>query len=301
MTRAADTPSGVAPEVSVIIPHYNDLERLAACLGSLSHQSLDPASYEIIVVDNGSPCGFAAVESAVAGRAILLEEREKGAGPARNAGVAAARGRALAFIDADCIAEPQWLAEGLAGLSTFDIVGGSVRVSAVDPLDLTGPEAFEAVFAFDIERYISAENFTITGNLFVPRELFLRVGPFRNGVSEDKDWCHRAIALGYSLGYRPAAAIAHPARHCWDELRSKWRRINRETYALTRERRLGTVRWLARTYLLPLSIIPHGLRILGSPKLAGPRNRLRGLRTLGSLRLWRFADSHRLLFDRRIK
>ena len=57
---------------------------------------------EIIVADNGSSRGLDAVRRIVGTRGQVVEVAERGAGPARNAGVRASRGDSLAFIDSDC-------------------------------------------------------------------------------------------------------------------------------------------------------------------------------------------------------
>jgi GT2 family glycosyltransferase len=234
----------------------------------------------------------------VRGRARLFVEIEKGAGPARNRGVAEARGGVLAFLDADCVASPRWLEEGLHGLERFDVVGGRVDVSVADERRMSGAEAFERVFAFDFRSYIEDKGFTGSGNLFCRREVFETVGGFRAAVSEDMDWSHRATALGYALGYHEAAAIAHPARADWSELTRKWSRLNRESLRLSEGRRFGRLRWLARNWLVPASIVPHAARVMTSRKLPDLRSRLRALGTLAGIRLWRFADAHRALLER---
>ena len=292
------SPTAAAPEVSVIIPHYAQVEALDGCLASLEAQTLPAERFEIVVVDNNSPGGLDPVRAAVRERARLLVEAAKGAGPARNRGVAEARGRVFAFIDADCIASPRWLEEGLRGLERFDIVGGRVDVSVADENRMSGAEAFERVFAFDFRSYIEDKGFTGSGNLFCRREVFETVGGFRPAVSEDMDWSHRATALGYSLGYHEPAAIAHPGRADWAELTRKWSRLNRESLRLSEGKRYGRLKWLARNWLVPASIAPHAVRVMTSRKLPDMRARLRALATLAGIRLWRFADAHRALLER---
>lgn len=287
-----------SPAISVIVPHYCQPDALALCLASLEVQSLPRDQFEILVVDNASPGGVEQVERLAKGRARLLVETTKGAGPARNRGAAEARGAVFAFIDADCVASPHWLEEGLAGLERFDIVGGRVDVSVADERAMTGEEAFERVFAFDFRSYIEDKGFTGSGNLFCRREVFAAVGGFRPAVSEDKDWSHRATALGYSLGYHDAAAIAHPARGDWGELTRKWARLNRESLALSDDAPLGRWRWALRNFAVPLSIAPHAVKLLRSRKLPDVATKLRGLRTLAAIRLWRFLDGGRALLER---
>ncbi|MDQ2860528.1 MAG: glycosyltransferase [Pseudomonadota bacterium] len=286
---------GAKPRVSVVIPHYRDLGALDLCLAALGRQTWPAEDFEIVVADNASPEGEGAVTRAVAGRGRLIVVPERGAGPARNGGVAVARGAILAFIDADCQAEPAWLAEGVKALSAHDFIGGRVKVLVADPNRMTPTEAFERVFAFDFKTYIARRGFTGTGNLFCRRALFDAVGGFRVGVSEDVEWSRRARAAGYRLGYAPTAVVGHPARRTWRELLDKWRRVNRETFALYASRERGRARWLLRSLVLPISAVVHAPRVLFSPELDRPSQRLAALGVLFRLRFWRLADALRRL------
>jgi GT2 family glycosyltransferase len=268
--------------------------RLDVCLGLLERQSLPRDAFEIIVADNGTP-EFDALRTVVGDRARLVVAQERGAGPARNHGVAAAKGRLLAFIDSDCQPEPDWLASGIAALSRYDFVGGRVKVLVEDAEHVTATEAFEQVFAFDFKTYIERKGFTGSGNLFCPRDVFQRVGGFRTGVSEDVEWSHRARAAGFRLGYAPKAVVGHPARRTWAELLGKWRRLNAEMHQLSVARPWGAPAWLLKSCLLPLSAVVHTPRVIFSRRLDGVGQRLGALQVLYRLRLWRCADALRLL------
>ena len=286
------------PRVSVVIPHYQDLGGLKLCLDSLARQTFPKDQFEIVVSDNASPVGEAAVAKVINGRARLVTCTDKGAGPNRNAGVAASRGEILAFIDSDCQAEPQWLEKGVAGLGRFDFVGGRVKVLVEDPARMTGEEAFEAVFAFDFATYINKKGFTGAGNMLCPRKVFDAVGGFSNGVSEDVEWSHRATGKGFRLGYVPEAVVGHPARRNWRDLWAKWRRVNAETYRLHRRNGSGVTAWLARSVLLAFSSVAHTPKVLASANLPGARERLLALGTLYRLRAARSVHAFGLAFSR---
>ena len=283
------------PTVSVIIPHYHDLCGLDRCLALLTKQTYPRDEFEIVVADNGSPEGAAAVAAVIAGRAALTVVDERGAGPARNGGVARAKGQILAFIDSDCQPEPDWLTEGVCALADFDFVGGRVQVLVDDAQQMTGVEAFERVFAFDFKTYITKKGFAGSGNLFCPRRLFDILGGFRAGVSEDVDWSHRAARAGYRIGYAPRAVVGHPARKTWTELSTKWRRINTESYELLAERAGGRFRWLIRSLALPVSAVIHSPRVMLSGDLNTLSQRLSALKVLYRVRCWRLFDALRLL------
>jgi GT2 family glycosyltransferase len=281
--------------VSVVIPHYNDLEGLDRCLEGLSRQTYPV--HEIIVADNGSPVGAEAVAGAVGHRAKLVIVTDKGAGPARNGGVRAATGELLAFIDSDCQPDPDWIEGGVKALEKWDLVGGQVRVLVDDPAAMTPTEAFELVFAFNNERYVEKLGFSVSANLFCARALFEDVGGFGVGVSEDVEWCRRAVARGYRLGYAAGAVVGHPARRTWPELVRKWTRTNKEGFLLLSQARYGRLRFLLRSLLLPVSVLVHIPRVVSSPKLTSMRDRLSAAGVLARLRLWRMGDSIHLLIS----
>jgi GT2 family glycosyltransferase len=283
---------------SVIVPHYNDLAALDACLSALQAQTFSTNAYEIIVADNASPCGIAAVRDVVRDRARLVEVVEPGAGPARNGGAKHASAPLLAFTDCDCLPEPGWLSAGLAMLDTTDIVGGRMTVIVNEAEPLTPAEAFELLFAFDNKTYVEQKHFTVTANLFVRKADFDRIGPFRTGVSEDQEWCLRARGKGFRIAYAEAAIVGHPARHSWEEFIRKWRRIVDEQYQITREWRFGRTRWLLKTWILPVSILGHLPRILTTPRLSRPGDRIAAGKALIAIRLWRFIEAHRAMLRR---
>lgn len=286
-------------KVSVIMPHFEDLNGLSKCLAALDAQTYPREQFEIVVGDNRSPCGPDRVAAVIAGRARLVVVEDRGAGPARNGAVAASSGEILAFTDSDCVPEPQWLSAGLAALERYDFVGGRVDVLVDDPAQPTAAEAFERVFAFNFEDYILRKGFTGSGNMFVSRAVFDRVGGFRTGVSEDAEWSFRARGMGYRLGYAPDAVVGHPARRSWSELRAKGLRINSETYQLMLGQPRGRLRWLARSLAMPLSAVAHTPKVLRSAKLPSFSSRLGALGMLYRLRAWRFLDGSKLFFGLR--
>jgi glycosyltransferase involved in cell wall biosynthesis len=282
------------PLVSVVIPHHNGLAALKTCVSLLERQTFRRDRFDITVADNNSSCGMDAVREA-APAAKVIHANEQGAGPARNAGVAASKGSILAFIDSDCLPNLDWIEKGVAAIQAYDFIGGRVIVTSEDPLRPNPVEAFEMVFAFDFERYINRVGFTGTGNMFVWRKVFDAVGPFRNGVAEDMDWSFRARARTFRLGYVEDLIVEHPARKTWSELMARWKRMVLEEYLLYRERPFFRVRWLLRASVMPLSILPHACQILRSSRLRKARSRWGGLKVLARLRLWRTREMCSLL------
>lgn len=276
--------------ISVVIPHLNQPDHLARCLASLAAGTRAPD--EVIVVDNGSASLPAAICAAHGAR--LLEEREPGPGPARNRGIAAATGGVLAFIDADCLADPGWLAAAEAALAdpAAAVLGGDVRIALADPSRLSMTEAYESIYAYRMDRYIAREGFTGTGNLVMRRAVFDDVGPFAGiGVAEDRDWGLRATARGHRIRYVAGMRVYHPARATLADLARKWDRQLAHEYTSLQSRpdwpSRGRLRWLAKTLAMPVSPLAELPQILGSDRLSGARSRALAFLGLLLIRLHR--------------
>lgn len=278
---------GQAPDISVIIPHFNQAMLLAKCLESLARQSIGRERYEIIVADNGTPGGVDAVRARFP-NVTFTTAVKKGAAHARNAAVELARGRAIAFIDADCVAAHDWLERGLEGLADADLCGGRIVVTVENEARPTSVEAFERVFAFRQRDYVEKKNFSATANLFARREAAAAIGAFTSGLPEDVDWCRRGVALGFRLAFNDKSIVSHPARRDWSELIRKWDRLIAERWAGFGGR--GMIRnltWIALAVATALSTAPHLVRVLTSADLKTARDRMAAALTLARIRCWR--------------
>ena len=287
--------SGWDPTISVVIPHLNQSESLARCLASLAAGRRQAA--EIIVVDNGSvnlPEAVCAAHPSV----TLLSELTPGPGPARNRGVAIARGTILAFIDADCLADANWLAAASAAMADpkAQILGGDVQIALGDPARLTPLEAYECIYAYRMDRYIAREGFTGTGNLVVKREVLAAVGPFAGlEVAEDRDWGQRATRSGYNLRYIADMKVYHPARQSFAELARKWDRHVAHDYLFARVKPFGKLRFLAKMLAMGVSPLAEIPRILVSDRVSGIANRYRAFGSMARVRLYRARIMAKLL------
>jgi len=96
------------PIISIIVPVFNAEKTIKRCLNALTKQTYQNEKYEIIVVDNDSTDNSANIirEFPVV---LLSEKRAHNSYMARNRGLSHAKGEILAFIDADCIADKNWL------------------------------------------------------------------------------------------------------------------------------------------------------------------------------------------------
>lgn len=244
---------------------------------------------EIIVVDNGSSIAPTAVCGTFPS-VRLLSEPCPGPGPARNTGIAASHGEVLAFIDADCIADRDWLATAQAEMAdpAAAILGGDVRIACVDPTRLTILEAYENIYAYRMDRYIAREGFTGTGNLVVRRNIFDDVGPFAGlSVAEDRDWGQRATARGHKIRYVARMRVYHPARADFAGLYQKWDRHTAHDFISAKTHRGGRLKFAAKTLAMGLSPLAEVPRIVGSDRVSGLRSRVLAWVGLLRIRLYR--------------
>jgi glycosyltransferase involved in cell wall biosynthesis len=115
--------------VSVVIPVHDGARHLAEAIESALAQ--EGPAVEVVVVDDGSTDASASMARSYAPDVRLLEREHAGPAAARNAGIAAARGTHIAFLDADDLM-PRWaiaarLEEGGSVRAPADLVWGRVR------------------------------------------------------------------------------------------------------------------------------------------------------------------------------
>ncbi len=275
------------PFVSVVIPVYNDAARLRRCLAALAAQSYPRGRYEAIVVDNGSSDG---PDAAAAGLdfVVLAHEARPGSYAARNAGIALARGAVLAFTDADCVPEADWIARGVARLLAdppCDIAAGAVMLFVQDPARPTAAELYESLMAFPQQKYVEQERYGATANLFAWRRVAEQIGPFDAALASggDREWGQRAHGAGLTLAYAEGARVGHPARRSFGELARKIVRVTGGIERLRARRRpspMALAKAVARDLLPP----PGRVRRIWADRRLRGAQRLRVIAVLVGLR-----------------
>lgn len=271
-------------KAAIVIPHFNDHARLLRCLDALMPQLT--TDVEILVVDNGSTEDLSAVSRKWPDLRVVTETK-KGAAEARNRGVLETSAPLLFFLDCDCVPAENWLQTALEIAGEGDVIGGAISVFDETPPPRSGAEAFETVFAFNNRRYVEEENFSVTANLLTRRDVFEATGPFVAGLSEDLDWCQRAVARGYAIKFDARLQVAHPSRGNWFELQRKWKRLTEEKFGVNGTGGFARVKWGVLALLMPVSVLAHMPRLISSSKLQGPRERAAACFTLARLRLRR--------------
>lgn len=195
------------PGVCVVVPVFNDATGLSQLLDALRGQTYP--DFEVIVVDNGSEPPLSPPD-APAPRTRFVRCDKPGSYAARNAGARLAEGEYLAFTDADCVPEPDWLDTGVRALQTSGrgaVIGGDVRFQ--EPSRRTVAALYQMSVGFQQRENIESRGFSATANLFCSRETFLRIGPFNEDLLSggDREWCWRARAHGSAVHFSPGAVV----------------------------------------------------------------------------------------------
>jgi glycosyltransferase involved in cell wall biosynthesis len=179
-----------------VVPVFNGAAFLGEALASARAQV--GVDLEIIVVDDGSTDGSAALARALPGVRVLAQPRQ-GAAAAKNRGVEAAGGTLLAFLDADDRWPPGTLAARREQLlaTGADIVFGRMQ------------EFREADAPPSADVDTASRRGLVAGTMLMRRADFLRVGPFdeRFRFGEFIDWYERARTLGLTTAHFDALAL----------------------------------------------------------------------------------------------
>ncbi len=221
------------PQVSILIPVYNDPVGIEATLTSLCEQRYPRPDYEIIVADNGSTDNTRSVVRRFAtehGRiSLVIEDDVPGAYAARNAGIRAADGEILAFLDCDMTVPEDWLERAIDEFQTTNADYMGCNVELVLPKNPSLPARYDAHTGFPIERYIERQRFAPTCCLFVRRAVFGAVGLFDSRVVSggDKEFGNRVAEAGYRLQFAEDVTMYHPARESVRALANKDLRVGR--------------------------------------------------------------------------
>jgi glycosyltransferase involved in cell wall biosynthesis len=206
------TPNAEAPAVGVVVPAYNAAWCVGRAIDSVLAQ--EGAGYEIVVVDDGSTDDTPAVLARYGDAIRVLRQRNQGLSAARNAGIRAARGEFVAFLDADDWWLPGKLARQLELMRMRPEVGFSSTAARVeDPqghlLNLWPAPQWQGPFVV----HLFGSNADVAGSgsaVMARRALFDRVGGFDETLRslEDIDmWMRLAAVSEYACVSEPLVVI----------------------------------------------------------------------------------------------
>jgi GT2 family glycosyltransferase len=245
VARAGDGGERADPTISVVIASNRDPARITRCLEGLVAQTAVEGGLEVVVVDDGAPVALDEAVGAFAPRLRARALRGPGRGPAaaRNAGVAAAAGRFVAFTDDDCVAEPDWLrllVEALVAQPDA-IAGGTVRnLLEGDRYAQTTQRLFD--FLYRSYGRGTTRRFFGSGNMALARDAFLAAGGFDESFplpgGEDRELCERWQEAGRELVLVPDAVVVHAHPLTLATFVRQHRNYGRGAYRL-RQRRPG--------------------------------------------------------------
>ncbi|MDD5671062.1 MAG: glycosyltransferase family 2 protein [Candidatus Omnitrophica bacterium] len=200
--------------ISVIVPFYNAEHYLEACIQSLRTQTLDRHRFEIIFVNNGSSdrsCDIVRQYPDLQ----LLHEKKPGSYAARNCGLRVARGEIVAFTDADCVVAKDWLSrieDGMQRTRSALVLGKRLFPPHVSNWLRIFQHYENAKVSYVVGLKLRPYFFGFTNNMAVQREVFDRVGMFREWKrAADTEFVQRCIAHdpAIAISYLPEVQITH--------------------------------------------------------------------------------------------
>jgi glycosyltransferase involved in cell wall biosynthesis len=241
------------PRISVVVCAYNGDQLIEKCLKSL--EACDYPELEIVICDDGSTDRTLDIARSFPYR--VLELSRVGLGGARNAGMGAANGEIVAFIDADAFCHPEWpyhLVLSLEGSEVAATGGPNLPVPQSDFVERAvarSPGAPVAVLLTD-ER---AEH--VAGcNMAFRADVLREVGgfdPVYTTAGDDVDLCWRLLDRRREIAFAPAAQVRHHRRDTVPRyLKQQFGYGRAERLLATRHphrfNRVGQARWSGSIY-----------------------------------------------------
>lgn len=193
------------PAVSVIVAAYHSAEFLPRCLEALGRQSF--RDFETIVVNSSPEDRTAAVVARYPGVHFHQSPERLLPHAARNVGVSMAAGECFVFTDADCQANPDWLAELVAAHAAgHHIIGGCIDSRARGFFS-------RGIYLLKYSPYLRGKpagslGITATGNMLVSRNLIAEIGAFDGSIfAGDSLFSWKARQAGFIPWYVPTAIV----------------------------------------------------------------------------------------------
>jgi O-antigen biosynthesis protein len=213
------SPDAEWPKVSIVVCACNGAGTLRWCLEGMD--GLDYPDYEVIVVDDGSSDGTAAIASECGYPAISTPNR--GLSSARNTGLEAASGEIVAYIDCDARPDRDWLRYLAASFRATDHAG--IGGPNLPPPDGWIADCVANAPGGPVHVLLSeSEAEHIPGcNMAFLRQRLVEAGGFDprfRAAGDDVDLCWRLQENGETLGFSAGAVVWHRAR---DTVRAYWR------------------------------------------------------------------------------
>lgn len=175
-------------DVSIIIPVYNEEDRIGDLLNKLRNQ-VTMLTYEVIVVDNGSTDSTVSTCEKFGVRTLFIENKFTIAA-VRNYGAKFSKGDVLVFLDADCLPSDTWLDIGFKKLKKCGEICCAVGGPYVPSSTATWVQkAWHSLRPLDSHN----ANYISGGNFFISNILFSKIKGFNSALEtgEDYELCYR--------------------------------------------------------------------------------------------------------------
>ncbi len=189
----------------MIVPVRDGESTIADCIDAILATDYPHDRREVLIVDNASTDGTA---SLIESRPVTyLHEPTPGVSNARNRGIAEGRGEILAFVDADCLVEPQWLAELVRPFEDPEV--GAVAGDLQHAPATTAAERQAARLLGNWQQFAfnSDPAYPITANAAYRRDVIDRIGPFDPHMTRAQD-----VELGLRFQERSGLRLAYAER-----------------------------------------------------------------------------------------
>jgi glycosyltransferase involved in cell wall biosynthesis len=204
-----------APLVSVVIPAYKSAPYVARALSSVLSQTL--SDFEIIVINDGSPDTeqLEEVLRPFANDVTYLKQKNLGAAAARNAGLRVARGRYIAFLDADDYWEANYLDEQVTFIESnggYDVVYADALIVGDSPLaGRTYMNIAPSTGVATFETLVTQQCGVITSGVLARRQSILDVGLFDENLrrAHDYDLWLRLAKAGARFDYQRKVLLSY--------------------------------------------------------------------------------------------
>lgn len=196
------------PTLSVVIASYHSRPTIQACLRSLDHQTSQPN--EVILVDSGCDGTTELTAREFPHVRLFAVSERKYPGDARNIGIQHASGDVIAFLDADCVAPPNWAEEILLAHQNPDpLIGGAFENA--NPASRISWAAYFCELSQWMPGGAARHIQEIpAGSLSIKRWAFEKYGPFlEQTYCSDTAFNWRARADGQIPVFQPAIRIQH--------------------------------------------------------------------------------------------
>lgn len=201
------------PGISIVVPVYQGEALIGQCLDSLLRLDYPRDLYEIILVDNASTDRTAQIAQS---RGIEpLYEARQGAAIACNTGWRRARFDLVAFTDADCVVEADWLRQLAPHLARPGVGGCGGCLNPSEPRNLVQQYIIDKNILSQeraLEDRPGSPPFVVTANVLYSKAALEAVGGFEEsltGAGYDADIAWRIQWAGYTIAYEPRAVVWH--------------------------------------------------------------------------------------------